>query len=338
MVSVFCRAWQTREHARTAWVVFLIVLLSTAGMLSQNGPAGVVASIKTDNPQLSVDVAVFDPHGRAVTNLNRSDFELLEDGTPQKIGGFTSVDKPYNILLLLDCRDGTQDRLSLLTGSLSRFTDQLRPEDRIEIAVFGSEVHVVLDWNSERRGEIHIGDNPICKNTDLYAALDWSSKEIRKVSGRGSVVVFSNGYQTEVHRQEMLVDGVKVQRIVPPAKDAEFQRILKMAREGATPFYFIAVDSDFNPGSQDSGPVQDLQQLRSRVEQLAEVSGGRIVFPRESSEVVPLFLQIGRDLGASYSLAFTPQHTRDGNYHTIDIQVREENYYVQLARKGYTAN
>jgi VWFA-related protein len=307
-------------------------------MLSQNGPGGGLASIKTDNPQLSVDVAVFDPHGRAILNLNRSDFELLEDGIPQKISGFTPVDVPYNILLLFDCRESTRDRLSLLTGAIARFTDQLRPGDRMEIAVFGSEVHVVLDWNSVRSGEIHIDNSPACKSTDLYGALDWSAKEVLKVSGRRSVVVFSNGYQTEIPRQEMQMNGIKVQRIVPPAKDVEFQKILKVTRDGGTPFYFIAVDTDFNPGSHDAGPLQDLQQERARVEQLAEVSGGRIVFPRESSEVVPLFLEIGRELGAFYSLTFMPQHSHDGNYHTIDVQVRDENYHVQLARKGYTAN
>jgi VWFA-related protein len=308
-------------------------------MFSQNGPGGGLdSSLRKDGPPLTLDVAVFDPHGRAVTNLNRSDFELLEDGIPQKISGFTPVDAPYNILLLLDCREGTRDRLGLLTEALARFTNQLRPGDRMEIAVFGSEVRVVLDWNSKRNEEIHIGDSPICKKTDLYGALDWSTKEVLKVSGRRSVVVFSNGYQTEIHRQETQVNGIHVQRIVPPAKDGEFQKILKLAREGSTPFYFIAVDTDFNPGNQNTGPVQDLQQLRARVEQLAEESGGRIAFPRESSEVVPLFLQIGRELVASYSLSFTPQNNRDGNYHTIDVQVRGDNYHVQPARKGYTAN
>jgi VWFA-related protein len=208
----------------------------------------------------------------------------------------------------------------------------------MEVAVFGSQVHVVLDWSSNRSKEIHIDDNPVCKNTDLYGALDWSTKEVLKVSGRRSVLVFSSGYQTEIHRQEMQVNGVKAQRIVPPANDVEFQKILKMAREGGTPFYVLAVDTDLNPGNQNAGPVQDLQQLRARVEQLAETSGGRIVFPRESSDVVPLFLEIGRELGASYSLSFTPQHTRDGNYHTIDVRVPDENYQVRLARKGYTAN
>jgi len=307
-------------------------------MLSQNGPGDSLESLKKDSAPISLDVAVFDPHGKAVTNLNQTDFELLEDGIPQKIREFTPVDTPYNVLLLLDCREGTRDRLSLITGALARFTSQLRPEDRMEIAIFGSEVHVIRDWNAERSAEISVDDTAICKSTDLYSALDWSTKEVLKVSGRRSVVVFSSGYQTEIRRQEKQVNGVSVQRIVPPVKDTEFQRILKMAREGSTPFHFIAVDTDLNPGSRNAGSVQDLQQLRARVEQMADVSGGRIVFPRESSEVVPMFLQIGRELGASYSLSFTPQHIRDGNYHTIDVRVRDDAYLVQPARKGYTAN
>jgi hypothetical protein len=307
-------------------------------MVSQNGPVGGLDYTKSDKTQLSLDVAVFDPHGRAVTNLNRSDFDVLEDGIPQKISSFTSADTPYNILLLLDCRAETRQRLNLLTEAVTRFSNQLRPGDRMEIAVFGSEVQVVLDWNSGRSGGVKIGDNPICKKTDLYGAMDWSAKEVHKVSGRRSVVVFSNGYQTEIRREEMPLNGTNVQRIVPAEKDTEFQQILKVIREAGAPFYFIALDTDINPASHDANPVQDLQQQRARVEQLAEVSTARTVYPRESSEIVPLFLQIGRELGASYSLAFIPQHARDGNYHTVDVQVRNENYIVALARQGYTAN
>ena len=320
------------------WMAFLIVLLSTAGMVSQNGPVGGVDSNKTDKPLLTLDVAVFDPHGRAVTNLDRPDFELLEDGVPQKIISFTPAVTPYNVLLLLDCREATRDRLSLLTGAVRQFTSLLKPGDRVEIAVFGREVQVVREWNSDPGEDIHIGDNPGCSNTDLYAALNWSTAEVLKVPGRRSVVVFSNGYQTEMPHEVKQVNGMNMQHIVPPAKDSEFQRILKIVHDGGTPYYFIAVDTDFNPGNHYSGQVQDLQQLRTRVDQLAEVSGGRIVYPRESSDVVPLFLQIGRDLGASYSMAFTPQHVRDGNYHSIDVRVQDENNHVQLARKGYTAN
>jgi len=319
-------------------IVLLIVLLSTAGLHSQNGPAGRPDSIRTDIPLLSLDVAVFDTHGKTVTNLHRPDFDLLEDGIPQTILSFSPADTPYNVLLLLDCRDGTRDRLNLLMEAMERFVNQLRPDDRVEIASFGSEVHVIRDWSSGKTETITFSNEPVCRSTDLYGALDWSVKEVRKVAGRRSVVVLSNGFQTEIARQENEVNGNRVLQIVQPAEDAEFQKVLKKVRDGGATFHFIAVDTDLNPGNQHADPLQDLQQVRARMELLAEASGGRIVFPRESSEVVPLFLQIGRELGAFYSLAYTPQHIRDGNYHTINVQVRNENYQLQQSRKGYTAN
>jgi len=319
-------------------IVILIILLCTAGMHSQNAPAPGPDSIRIDVPLLSLDVTVSDLDGKAITNLNRSDFDLLEDGVPQKLVSFSPVDTPYNVLLLLDCRTSTRDRLNLLMQSLARFSNQLRSNDRMEIATFGNEVHVIREWSPVDKQKIEIDDNPDCNSTDLYGGLDWSVKEVRKLQGRRSVVVFSNGFQTDIARQEVEVNGIKVQRIVAPEKDAEFQKVAKKIKEAGAPFYFIAVDTDLNPGSPHAGPVQDQQQIRARVEHLSEVSGGRTLFPRESSEVVPLFLQIGRELGSSYSLTYSPQHSRDSNYHTIDVQVRGEIYHVQQSRNGYNAN
>jgi Ca-activated chloride channel homolog len=319
-------------------IALLILLFSTAGLHSQNGPGTGAPPARKDTPAISVDVAVFDAHGKVVADLNRHDFEVLEDGKPQTIRAFTAASAPYNVLVLLDCGESTRDRLLLLTNAISRFVNQLRPGDRVEVAAFDSEVHVLLDWTAARNQEIQFDDKLICKNTDLYGALNWSLKEIRKVADRRGVVVFSNGFQSEIARQEVDVNGSAVKRIVPPAKDAAFQKLLKKVREGGSPFYFVAVDTDLNPGTRNTTPVQDLQQVRARAEQLAAVSGGRIVFPRESSEVVPLFLQIGRELGSSYSLTFSPQRPADSTYRTIDVRVRGENHLVQQSRRGYTAS
>jgi len=307
-------------------------------MLSQNGPTRGLNPNKMDIPTLSLDVAVFDSQGNPVTNLNRSDFEILEDGTPQTIRKFNPVDTPYSILLLLGCGDSTRNRLKLLTDAMEQFVDQLRTTDRVEIAVFGTEVRVILDWSSDRRGKIHFEDNAICRGTDFYGALEWSAHELREVPGRRSVVVFSDGFQTNMARREVEVNGIRLGRIVPPAKDEAFQKVLNKVQESGAFFHFVAVDTDLNPAVKAAATVQDLQQIRARLEELAEESGGRIVFPRETSEIVPLFLRIGRELGLSYGLAFAPQQPKDGNYHTIDIRVRGENYLVQQSRKGYKTN
>src|SRR6187401_2698500 len=154
-------------------IAILILLFSTAGLHSQNGPGTGANSIGKDTPTISLDVAVFDVHGKVVADLNRHDFEVLENGKPQTIRTFTPAEAPYNVLVLLDCRESTRDRLLLLTNAMSRFVHQLRPGDRVEIAAFDSEVHVLLDWTAVREDEIHFDDKLICKSTDLYGALNW---------------------------------------------------------------------------------------------------------------------------------------------------------------------
>jgi len=316
----------------------MIVLAGTSALLSQDQPAAAPDSIKVDVPLVSLDVTVVDSQGRSIMDLNRSDFSILEDGAPQPIRNFSSVKAPYSVLLLLDCSESTRDRMTLLLDGMVRFVDQLRTSDNVAVAAFGSDVHTILDWSPERKRKINFGDSPICRSTDFYGAIDWSVRKIHGMTGRRGVVVFSDGFHTDVARKDMLVNGNRVRRVVPPAEDRDFQRILKRVRESGATFYFVAVDTDRNPGREYAGPIPDLQQIRARMELLADASGGRIVFPKETSDVVPLFLQIGRELGTAYSLAYTPSHPKDGNYHSIEIRVRGEGYQVQQSRKGYTGN
>jgi len=228
--------------------------------------------------------------------------------------------------------------MTLLLDGMARFIDQLRTSDNVAIAAFGSDVHTILDWSLERKRKINFSDNPICRSTDFYGAIDWGVRKIHGMTGRRGVVVFSDGFHTEVARKDMVVNGNKVRRVVPPSEDRDFQRVLKRVRESGATFYFVAVDTDRNPGKEYAGPLPDLQQIRARMELLADSSGGRIVFPKETSDVVPLFLQIGRELGTAYSLAYTPSHPKDGNYHSIEVRVRGESYQVQQSRKGYTGD
>ena len=97
-------------------------------------------------------------------------------------------------------------------------------------------------------------------------------------------------------------------------------------------------DTDINPGKEYSGPVPDLQQIRARLEQLTTDTGGSITYPKTPAEVVPMFLEIGKDLGVSYSLGFVPTKPTDNKPHRIEIRTRgEEGYKVHQSRDSYIA-
>src|SRR6185295_16193242 len=128
--------------------------------------------------QVSVDFTVKDSMGKAITDLNQYDIEILDNGEPRKIQTFSPVKTPFHMVLLLDCSESVRDRLSLLVISLARFADQLRPQDKIAIAVFGTDIEEVVDFGAKGK-PFNIPDSPMCHGTNFYNALDWAQKKLR---------------------------------------------------------------------------------------------------------------------------------------------------------------
>jgi VWFA-related protein len=321
---------------RTPLAALFIIfgVLSSYRLFSQDVPE----DIRVEVGQVSVDFTVTDTDGKAVTDLNRYDFEILDNGEPTPVQNFSYVKTPYSVVILLDCSESTRARSNLLVSTIARFTDHLRPGDNTVIAAFGTEIKVVKDWKADSGVPFNIPDSPMCHGTNFYDALDWAEKKLRGVAGRHGVIVYTDGRDSDVARKEVTVDGLKLRRIVPPEEDREFQKILKTAKASGAPFYFVAVDTDLNPGPDYGGPVPDLQQIRARMERLVKDTGGRIVFPNVPGEAAPLFTQISQDLGIAYSLGFSRSKSNDSTPRKIEIRVRGENYAVHLNRDSYIAS
>jgi len=323
---------------RTAFLslVILSVTFSSGWLLSQSVPDSIRLDVGAIEPMVSFTVT--DDQGMSVTDLFQYDFDVLDNGEPRRIEHFARVKTPYSVVVLLDCSDSTRPRANLLVSTTARFGDHLRPEDKYVFAAFGTEVQTFLDWNDEKK-PFNIPDSLICHGTNFYASLDWAGKKLRGMPGRHGVVVFTDGRDSDVARKEVTVNGLKVRRVVPPEDDREFQKVLKSARDSGAQFYFVAVDTDLNPGPEYGGPIADLQQIRARMELLARSTGGRIVFPDMPGDTGDLFRDIRQDLGIAYSLDFAPTKSKDGTPRKIEIRVRgEDRYHVHQSRDSYIVN
>src|SRR5215467_10772321 len=108
-------------------LIALIILCAISGiLLSEDAPY----TISVNVPLVSVDFTVIDSAGKPVTDLNRYDFDIYDNGEPKVMQSFTPVKNPTSIVLLLDCSESTRDRMTLLISTLARFVDQLGPQDR----------------------------------------------------------------------------------------------------------------------------------------------------------------------------------------------------------------
>jgi Ca-activated chloride channel family protein len=325
----------------------LLLMISAVGVLALPAQEQEPFTVKVDVALVTVDVVVSDAAGRPVTTLTKDDFEIYEDGKLQDIRSFEPVDSPYGVLLLFDCSTSTQPLWPFLKESMGRFTARLRPQDTVSVAQFGGTYKTLLDWRPRGNGVMDIqiqSDDRSCSNTRFYEAISEALAELRKTFGRKGAVVLTDGVHNGIPIQRTGSNG-GVPRRVNAEDDSGFQKVLRQVKASDAVLYFVAVNTDLNPagltssrGKFNPDEIYDSMQVRSRMELLAEVSGGKIVYPKQPGDVVPLFEQIGRELGTSYGLGYPlPDSRSDAAYRKIEVRVRDKTLHVHQSRIGYEA-
>jgi VWFA-related protein len=308
-------------------------------------------NLRVDTRLVTMDVGVLDANNRPLTSLTKDDFSVYEDGELREIQYFSSVDTPYNVLALFDCTGSTRDSWPFLLQSLNRFLSTVRPQDRVAVAAFGNPTQTILDWTPRSTGTLNVQmqmPSPLCDQTNFYGAVTWAVKKAREMNGRKGVVVFTDGVHSGIPAKPVQIGGLRLSRFVDPAQDGGFMAVLRAVASSDTVFYFIAVNTDIAPGNSDASDLfpgtqytplalYNLQQVRSRMEQIVKVSGGRIVFSQRTSDTGMLFEQILQDLGTTYSLGFTPSPMTDGAYRRIVVRVRGDGMKVRQSKDGYFA-
>jgi VWFA-related protein len=334
-------------RSRIGFFISCCVLVTTTSLLAQNN----TTTFRVDVPIVSLDVGVLDPIGRPMTNLTKDDFQVFEDGRAREIKNFSSIETPYNIMALFDCTGSTREAWPFLLKSLNAFLTTLRLQDRISVHAFGAGTQTILNWTSRGAEPLNVQmrmPSPLCDQTDFYGAIASASARMQDIPGRRGVIVFTDGVHGGIPSDTVKVGSVSLTRFVDPSKDKRFVAVRRQVERSDTVFYFIAVNTDHSPNNVDAQglfpgtqytPLSlfNLQQVRSRMEQIAQVSGGRVVFSQRNSDTGLLFERIAKELGTSYGLGFTPQAGLDGKYHRIEVRVRAPGTQVRQSRDGYYA-
>ena len=290
-------------------------------------------TIRVDVSVVNVLCAVRDGKGRLISNLEKSDFEIREDGKRQQIVYFSQETKlPLTLGLLVDSSVSQQRLIGEEQRAAAAFFEQvLTPQDAAFLVSFDITVdllqNVTGSVNFLRRalGEIRVnsgggagsagGPFPQMQTggTHLYDAVYLAADEVlRKEVGRKAVILITDGQD----------HGSKVKR----------EEAIEMAqRTDAIIYAILFVDRGFYGygGAGYTGePV---------LKNMAEETGGRVFNARNDKELTAAFDQISSELRSQYSLGYSPNNViRDGGYRRLEVRVPSKGYRVQT-RKGYYA-
>src|SRR5256885_5833552 len=162
-------------------------------------------TLRVDVPFIFVDVTVQGAGGTIISDLPQHLFEIYENGIRQQIRYFGPVSTPYDILLLFDRSGSTQDKWLLMQRAVAGFIANLRPQDRIEIATFDSDVTVQLPWTNDRGKSLQVLPELIRPNrmggTEFYRSVDQTlRREFKKANLRRAMVVLTDGRDTSLYK------------------------------------------------------------------------------------------------------------------------------------------
>jgi Ca-activated chloride channel family protein len=294
-------------------------------------PAG--ATIKVDVSLVSVPVVVTGADGKRISGLRETDFLLLEDDVEQRIDRILPEEEPFHVALVMDSSASMHSVLGEMRRMAGHFIESLRPEDRVMAVSFGRQVLVQCEWATDRdRLRQAILDMRISDTSRVYDALSLTLKErLDWIAGRKALV--------------FLTDGVDVGSGLAGAVDT-----LASFAVSSTPVYAIHFDTkQANTRKLPSGwdvrliPEGYLEKdaayagASQFLQELSDVSGGRL---EKASDIVSLqeaFAVIARDLREQYTICYYPSNqARDGSLRRLRVEVDRPGANVR-ARAEYRA-
>jgi VWFA-related protein len=163
---------------------------------ARQAPLGSGYKISVDVNTVFLNVSVRDRYNRSIAHLQKEDFQVYENGVPQEVQQLVSEEAPFNTLLLLDNSGSTQPYLGLIKNAAIDFTRRMKSTDQISVAAFNSLVDLMQDFTDDRQ-ELQRAIEKIDSigGTALYdSLLICINRYIRGISGRGAIVVFTDGF------------------------------------------------------------------------------------------------------------------------------------------------
>jgi len=272
-------------------------------------------------------VTVRDKHNAILTNLQKEDFKVYEDGVEQKIAFFSKdMTDPITLAMMVDTSGSQQNLLDAEKATAGRFLkDILKKDDLGAVFSFDTTVNMLADFTDDQsvlqsaidKAQINApvalgptsGDIP---GTVLYDAIDQiCSGKLPEETGRKALIILTDaqdeGSQDTLHTA-----------IYATQESNAVIHVLLIAKPSG---YFM------------SGQMYNGGMV---AHEMAEQTGGRVISIRNDDDLDKAFDQISEELRSQYIVAYYPSNTAaDGKYRKVKVTASQG--MKVLTREGYYA-
>jgi len=248
-------------------------------------------------------VVVTDKQGHPVTGLTQDDFQVFEEGEPQKISTFRSgAELPLTVGLAIDSSASMFVKLPAVGQAAGEFVhESLHKGDRAFVVGFGGEPELVQQTtgDTDRLLRAIEGLRPVGQ-TALWESLVYSLVEIQGAPGKKALVVYTDGADEDV--------------------DFSYRTALRFARRVGVPIYFILTNNEI---VRTGGKGLSVRRFLGKVERLSGEVGGRVFIVRQGADLSKVYHQIGEELRSQYLLAYYSKDLPEETWRRVKVETTQ---------------
>ncbi len=336
---------------------FVAFLAAVTALSGQTQPPTFSAANRT----VAVYATVTNAAGRLVPDLDRSHFEIFDNGKKQELSLFANDVQPITIVMLLDRSGSMKANFRLVEQAGEAFVRALFPTDKARIGSFSNRVQIdPEDFTSDQGKLIDVLRHDLQDEgpTPLWNAVNVGITALLHQEGRRVVLVFTDGVDMPMNFSN---------------NNSSLKSVMKRAEEEDVMIYAIGLSGDQSGGgggrggyggrpgrmpgggmgrggrggwggggggfgggygggagrqSFESGPDPGLKDL-------ATATGGGYFELTSTVDLISTFTHVVDELHRQYALGFSPK-ILDGKMHDLQVKVDEPGSVVR-ARKRYMA-
>jgi Ca-activated chloride channel family protein len=255
-------------------------------------------------------VTVKDAAEQLVGSLNKSDFNVYDNGVKQDIAVFDrQTEQPLSVAMMVDTSASTGIELHYELDSVSRFLKVLlgegNPDDTVALYSFNSDVTLRSGYTRRfNRVDQMLKQLKSRGGTSLYDAIFLASHELEYRNGRHVMVLVTDGGDT--------------------TSTVDYHQALEAAQLADTILYPVLVIPIANDAGRNRGGENALTTL-------AAGTGGRVFTPSLGAQLDRAFDDILRELRTQYLVGYYPKDVPPSKdrFHTLKVTVQSP-----LANRG----
>jgi len=259
---------------------------------------------KLDPSLVTVNVAVVDEDGYAVTGLKRGNFSLYDDGDSQPLVDFAPASEPVTIAVLMEYSSSYYGYFAGKAADwTASFVNHVEPHDWIALVTYDLNSKVRIDFTHNRmevQDTLRTLGPPFFHEANLFDALIETVDKLERVRGKKSILLIATGSNSfSANTLDDVLERLQRTDVKIFCIGLAEQEYLRTHSAGTT---YI--------------------QARTWLDQFAKQTGGVAMFPRFDGELPGIFEGALGFLRSEYTLTFRPRPDhRDGRFHKLKVEV-----------------